>query len=129
MTKVRDTILLVEDEDSLRAIVADRLVYYGFEVRTARDGHECLDAVRQAIPDLILLDLRIPGIDGWTVMARLRERWPSIPVVILSASSERDAAQKATAQGAAAYLLKPFEPDELKKTVFQALESIRKPPP
>jgi CheY-like chemotaxis protein len=122
MATPQRTILLVDDEEDILEIVADRLTFYGFAVRTAPDGIACLEAVRQAAPDLILLDLRIPRLDGKAVLARLRHICPGVPVVIISASSERDAAEEALAQGATAYLLKPFQPADLKKTVFQALQ-------
>ena len=87
-------ILVTDDEEDILEIVADRLEFYGFEVRTARDGVECLEAIDQELPDLLLLDIRMPRLDGLGVLARLREDHPDLPVVVITASSERHVADQ-----------------------------------
>ena len=114
-------ILIADDEEDILEIVADRVEFYGFEVETARDGVECLEAIGRDVPDLVLLDIRMPRLDGFGVLARLREEHPELPVVVLSASSERQLAEETLSKGAVDYLLKPFEPAELKEKVFRAL--------
>ena len=116
-------ILVTDDEEDILEIVADRLEFYGFEVRTARDGVECLKAIDQELPDLLLLDIRMPRLDGLGVLARLREDHPDLPVVVITASSERHMAEDTLSRGAVDYLLKPFEPAELQEKVLQALRS------
>ena len=86
-------ILVTDDEEDILEIVADRLEFYGFEVRTVRDGVECLKAIDQELPDLLLLDIRMPRLDGLGVLARLREDHPDLPVVVLTASSEQQVAE------------------------------------
>ena len=119
---VRGKILVADDEEMILEGVADRLRFYGFEVRTARDGVECLEAIRQEVPDLVLLDIRMPKMDGMAVLAQLREAYPLLPVVMISASSERHVARGALSEGAGGYLLKPFQPAELKEKVLRAIK-------
>lgn len=70
----------------------------------------------------MLLDIRMPRMDGMAVLAQLREAYPRLPVVMISASSERHVARGALSQGAVDYLLKPFEPEELKEKVLRAIK-------
>ena len=114
-------ILVTDDEEDILEIVADRLEFNGYEVQTARDGVECLEAVDRDMPDLLLLDIRMPRLDGLGVLARLREDHPDLPVVVISASSEQQVAEDTLTKGAVGYLLKPFEPSELQEAVLRAL--------
>lgn len=114
-------ILLADDEEDILEIVADRLEFYGFEVRTARNGIQCLEQIQRELPDLLLLDLRMPEMDGMEVLAALHRDHPDLPVLIVSASSDRSVAEDSLSQGAFDYLLKPFEPEELKEKVLRAL--------
>jgi CheY-like chemotaxis protein len=114
-------VLVADDEEDILETVADRLVFMGFEVQKARDGAECLATIEQEVPDLVLLDLRMPRMDGMEVLSRLRETHPGLPVVVLSASSERAVADGVLSQGAVGYLLKPFPPALLMEQVYRAL--------
>lgn len=114
-------ILIADDEEDILEIMADRLEFYGFDVRTARDGVQCLEEIRRDVPDLVLLDIRMPEMDGLEVLARLRQERPELPVVMVSASSDRNVAERSLSKGAFDYLLKPFEPEELKEKVLRAL--------
>ena len=115
-------ILVTDDEEDILEIVADRLEFYGFEVQTARDGVECLEAIDRQVPDLLLLDIRMPRLDGLEVLARLQQTRPELPVVVISASTERQVAEDTLSRGAVDYLLKPFEPAELQEKVLRALK-------
>ena len=115
-------ILIADDEEDILEIVADRLEFYGFEVQTARDGVECLEAIDRQVPDLLLLDIRMPRLDGLEVLARLQQTQPELPVVVISASTDRQVAEDTLSRGAVDYLLKPFEPAELQEKVFGALK-------
>ena len=115
-------ILIADDEEDILEIVADRLEFYGFEVQTARDGVECLEAIDRQVPDLLLLDIRMPRLDGLEVLARLQQTRPELPVVVISASTERQVAEDTLSRGAVDYLLKPFEPAELQEKVLRALK-------
>jgi len=108
----RRTILVVDDDAAIRSFVVQALSEEGYAVRQAADGGEALAAVRSARPDLILLDVRMPGVDGWQVLDELRSAaGPQTPVVVMTAQfSGQDRALQSGAQG---YLAKPFELTEL----------------
>ena len=105
-------VLVVDDDEDIRAMLDLALSAEGYEVVTAADGAAGLDAVRDATPDVILLDLKMPGMGGEEFADRYRQgAGPRAPVVVVAAA--QDTPQRAAAIGAQAYLLKPFELDEL----------------
>jgi CheY-like chemotaxis protein len=113
-------ILLLEDDATFRDLVAAALKRAGYEVTTANDGQAGWDALDKARPDLILLDLAMPRLDGLSFLRRLRadETWGSVPVLVVSANS--GAASNAVTLGASGYLLKSrFSMPELLETVQQ----------
>jgi DNA-binding response OmpR family regulator len=117
------TILIVEDEPDMLMALSIRLESIGFNVITAADGLEGLTKARQEYPDLILLDIMLPKMDGFKVcqMLKLDQKYKHIPIVLLSAkSSERDI-QMGQQVGANAYLTKPFRTDELMRVIKQSL--------
>lgn len=109
------TVLIIEDEKLI--IVSTQMVLEaaGFQVQSAMNGEEGISKARQAKPDLILLDIMMPGIDGWETLTRLKRdpETSGIPVVIFTAREHARGHQKSTEMGAADYFRKPFEPDEL----------------
>jgi len=104
------TILLVEDEDSLRKVMRDLLEREGYTVAEAADGVQALDAVDRHAPDVILLDLNLPGLDGYSVLQQLRSRVTSrsIPVIVLTAKGDEDNEVRVFQLGADDFLTKPF---------------------
>jgi CheY-like chemotaxis protein len=109
-------ILVVDDEPSIRALVSECLGDSGYLVDLARDGAEALDQARRRRPNVILLDLEMPGMDGWAFMAvRRHEQSVSAPVAVMSAVL--GLAQHAASVQADAYLAKPFHLDVLLRTV------------
>ena len=103
-------VLLVEDEDQLRRVMKDLLEREGYKVAEARDGAQALDEVDRSAPDLIMLDLNLPGLDGYGVLQRLRSR-PStsqIPVIVLTAKGDEDNEVRVFQMGADDFLTKPF---------------------
>ena len=120
MTERRANILLVEDDDRTRRAVAANLEAYGYGVRAAADGEEALVLWELRRPDLILLDLGLPGIDGIGVLRRVR-RDASTPVIVLSARGEERDKVEALDDGADDYLAKPFGMAELHARVRAAL--------
>ena len=107
---VKHLILVVDDEKAIRDLLCRVLTISGFEVDAAADGYEALDRVAARRPDLILLDLMMPVLDGWSVLDRLREHPQPPPVIVVSAYLDRG---RAVAAGAAGYLDKPFRAAEL----------------
>lgn len=109
------TVLIIEDEKLIIFSTQMVLESAGFRVESAVDGEEGIQKAQAARPDLILLDIMMPGIDGWETLTRLK-RDPAtsgIPVVIFTAREHSRGHQKSTEMGAADYFRKPFEPDEL----------------
>src|SRR5205814_104440 len=111
----RPNVLVVDDLQSNRELLEGRLSDLGYDVREAKDGIEALDAVAAEEPDLILLDIDMPRLDGIAVCERLKAHpvHRLIPIVILTASSDRDTKLRGLAAGADDYLSKPFDSNEL----------------
>ncbi|MEO0081318.1 MAG: response regulator, partial [candidate division WOR-3 bacterium] len=120
-------ILVVDDEPDIRAVLCARLQAAGYAVEVARNGLEALARVRSQRPDLVILDLMLPGADGFSVCAMLKrdQRFADIPVIILSARNKPADQQNAAALGADAYLTKPFRPEELLGYVASLLNRNR----
>jgi type II secretory ATPase GspE/PulE/Tfp pilus assembly ATPase PilB-like protein/CheY-like chemotaxis protein len=107
----RDTcVLLVEDEEQLRRVMKDLLEREGYTVAEARDGIQALDQVDRHAPDIIVLDLNLPGVDGYTVLEQLRSRpaTRSIPIVVLTAKGDEDNEVRVFGLGADDFITKPF---------------------
>ena len=115
VTQTRASVLVVDDLAPNRELLLALLEDLGYDVREARDGVEALDAVDELEPDLILLDVDMPRLDGIAVCERLKAHplRRLIPIVILTASSDRDTRLRGIAAGADDYLSKPFDPKEL----------------
>jgi CheY-like chemotaxis protein len=103
-------VLLVDDEDSLRKVMKDLLERDGYVVTEARDGVQALDQVDRVGPDIIVLDLNLPGLDGYGVLSHLRSRpaTASIPVIVLTAKGDEDNEVRVFELGADDFLTKPF---------------------
>ncbi len=115
MVKKNKTLLLVDDEPDLRESLSIRLKTSGYRVVTASDGLEALKKARSLQPDLILLDLMLPRMDGYKVARLLKfdGRYSRIPILILSARGQDQDKELAHSTGADDYLVKPFSSDEL----------------
>jgi DNA-binding response OmpR family regulator len=103
-------VLLVEDEDQLRRVMKDLLEREGYIVAEARDGVQALDQVDRFAPDVIILDLNLPGLDGYSVLSQLRSRpaTQSIPVMVLTAKGDEDNEVRVFELGADDFITKPF---------------------
>jgi two-component system response regulator MprA len=108
-------ILVVDDDPSVRSLVADSLEIEGYEVYTAEDGFAGLRAIEAHRPDCVLLDVMMPGLDGHQVLQRIRagEDGHALPVVMLTAYSDDANAWQAWTEGVDYFLAKPFDADEL----------------
>ena len=116
--KVR--ILCVEDDPQMRAYLHVQLKARGFQVQAVSDGAQAIDLAAISLPQLVLLDLTLPSLDGLTFLRRLRE-WSNMPVIVLSANDEEPIKIKALDLGADDYLTKPFSLNELLARVRVAL--------
>lgn len=111
-TQPRRRVLVVDDDPTVSEIVAKYLQREGFDVETVADGHTALDRATTSPPDLMVLDLMLPGIDGLEVFRTLRSRAP-VPVIMLTAKGSEDDRVAGLELGADDYLSKPFSPREL----------------
>ena len=110
------TILIVEDEEPLRRVLKDLLERDGYKVLEANNGVQALDQVDRGAPDLVVLDLNLPQLDGYGVLSRLRSR-PStagLPILVLTAQGDEDSEVRVLASGANDFLTKPFRPRALR---------------
>jgi len=114
---------VVDDDVDLLEALSEILESEGFGIRQARNGLQALELLEPLRPDLILLDLMMPVMDGWEFVERIRGRpdWAQIPVIVLSA--DRNIGDNARKLGAAAYLAKPFELSQLLSLVQASLTS------
>jgi DNA-binding response OmpR family regulator len=123
------TILIVDDEPKITRLARDYLEHAGFAVQTARDGASALAVVRSAKPDLIILDLGLPDMDGLDVTRTLRKD-SNVPVIMLTARGEESDKLVGLELGADDYLTKPFSPKELVarvRAVLRRAENAREP--
>ena len=125
---MRERLLVVDDDPGLLLAVSETLREEGFEVQTARRGAEALARIAESLPDLIISDIRMPGMDGYTLVRNLRSapRTRLLPIVFLTAKDETADRIAGFESGVDAYLTKPFEPEELIAVVRSILERVRR---
>jgi len=110
------TILIIEDDKFLRELISQKLIKEGYNISEAVDGEEGIKKIKEEKPGLVLLDLILPGIDGFEVLTKMREdpSLSSIPVIILSNLGQKEDVERGLKLGAADYLIKAhFTPDEI----------------
>ncbi len=117
-------VLVVDDEVNMRWVLKEALTEAGYEVLVASSGQEALSQMTQSPADLIVLDLKMKGMDGLGTLARLRERWPEVVVIILTAYGTVSTAVEAMQLGAADYLRKPFDVEDVTFKIQRALERM-----
>ncbi|MCO5971616.1 MULTISPECIES: response regulator transcription factor [Actinoallomurus] len=112
-------VLVVDDDEVIRQLIAVNLQLEGFEVLTAVDGQDCLDRVRDISPDVITLDVMMPRLDGWVTAVKLRDdpETRDIKVVMITARAQEHDIRRGHEIGVDAYVTKPFDPAELIRTV------------
>jgi DNA-binding response OmpR family regulator len=114
-------ILIVDDEEAVRFFISDALSRVGWQVYEAESGEAALAMLKKATYDVMLLDLRMPGMDGLTVMRHAKERWPEVMIIIMTAYASIDSAIEAVRQGAFDYLRKPCSVEDIMACVKRAV--------
>jgi two-component system alkaline phosphatase synthesis response regulator PhoP len=116
-------ILIVDDEEDILIVLKFRLEANNYEVLTASDGQEGLNKARTEKPDLIILDLMLPKLDGYKVcrMLKFDENYKAIPIVMFTARAQKKDEELGKEMGADAYVTKPFEPEILLEKIQQLL--------
>jgi excisionase family DNA binding protein len=119
------TVLIVDDDSKIREYVRVNLEMEGYIVREAGSAEEGLGVLEEATPDLVLLDVMMPEVDGWEMLQRVQERHGvgAIPVIMFSGKVNDQAAEEATSRGAQGFVGKPFNPQELIDQTKQLLSS------
>jgi two-component system, response regulator, stage 0 sporulation protein F len=117
-------ILVVDDEESVREVLAEYFTEKGYEVSTAEDGRQALEVVDRERPHLVLLDIRMPGEDGVETLRRLRQVAPSVSIIMVTANNDVERARETLKLGALDYVAKPFDFVYLERAVLAGLGKV-----
>src|ERR1700735_3563886 len=123
MLPERKQVLIVDDEPNLRKILSAQLSRDGYDVLTAEDGEQGLHLLREHHIDLVITDLKMPKVDGMTLLKRALEEEPELPIVLITAHGTIDTAVEALKRGAFDFVTKPFDKDEGPQIVAKALKT------
>lgn len=129
--KMPRRILLVDDEPGIRKMVGKRLQVAGFQVTVSPDGEDAMLRVRKDPPDLVILDIMLPGVDGFTVCETLKQdaRTRHVPIILFSAKDSQQDYRRGMAAGADAYITKPYKPQDLEGLVVRMVEALSRTKP
>ncbi|MBI4577081.1 MAG: sigma-54-dependent Fis family transcriptional regulator [Planctomycetes bacterium] len=125
MAEGKPRVLVVDDEASVRELLEILLAGEGYRVRTAGEGGEALEVLGREGADLVIQDLRMPGMDGLGFLGAIKDRWPEMPAVVITAHGTWDDAVEAMRLGAFDYLKKPFDTDNVRAVLARALTAPR----
>ncbi|CAG7652915.1 response regulator [Paenibacillus allorhizosphaerae] len=120
---MKKKLLIVDDQNGIRILLMEVFSSEGYETYQASNGKLALEIVRNASPDLVLLDMKIPGMDGLDILKHIKSIDSSIKVIMMTAYGELDMIKEATDLGAIMHFTKPFDIDELRQAVNQQLRS------
>jgi DNA-binding NtrC family response regulator len=115
------SVLIVDDDKNIPLTLAMAIEKLNFAVEMAASGEEALKKLAQESFSLLLLDMRLPGLDGLEILRRVVKTWPQIKVVVITAYGSADLAVEAMSLGAADFLAKPFNPDDVRRIVTRIL--------
>jgi two-component system cell cycle response regulator DivK len=110
-------VLLVDDSEDERDMYSQQLVAAGYSVQVAENGDDALQRVAAQVPDVVVMDLAMPVLDGWEATRRLKEAYPSVPVIVLSGHTGGEGGRRAREAGGDVLLTKPFGPEALELAV------------
>ncbi|PZE20098.1 response regulator [Paenibacillus xerothermodurans] len=120
---MKKKLLIVDDQNGIRILLMEVFSSEGYETFQASNGKLALEIVRNVTPDLVLLDMKIPGMDGLDILKHIKSIDPSIKVIMMTAYGELDMIKEATDLGAIMHFTKPFDIDELRNAVNSHLRS------
>ncbi|RWR13454.1 response regulator [Siminovitchia fortis] len=118
---MREKVLIVDDQFGIRTLLNEVLQKEGYEIFQAANGLQALSVTEQHAPDLVLLDMKIPGMDGLEILKKMKEINPDIRVIIMTAYGELDLIEQTKKLGALAHFSKPFDIEEIRSAVKKFL--------
>ena len=121
-----EAIWVIDDDRAMRWVLEKTFKEEGFNVTSFEEGQSALERLGKEQPDVILTDIRMPGLDGLSFLARVKERYPNLPVIIMTAHSDLESAVSSYQTGAFEYLPKPFDIDEALTLVNRAIQHTAK---
>ena len=121
---MENNVWIVDDDRSIRWVLERALTSESIPVRAFESGEDILEALEHSYPQVIVSDVRMPGIDGLTLLKQVHELYPELPVIIMTAHSDLDSAVSSYQSGAFEYLPKPFDVDEAVALVKRGLEHL-----
>ena len=117
-------ILIVDDSHDLTHVIADFLSMYGYQVHTARDGYDALECLQSQQIQVVVSDIHMPRMDGFTLMGEIKTKYPKVPIVLITGFSVSDAQKMALERGANAFVAKPFKLKELKSVIESVSQEV-----
>ncbi|NMM55078.1 response regulator [Paenibacillus aquistagni] len=118
-------VLIVDDQNGIRVLLMEVFSGEGYEAYQASNGKEALELVQQVTPDIVLLDMKIPGMDGLEILKQIKQMKPDMNVIMMTAYGELDMIKEATDLGALMHFTKPFDIDEMRVAVNMTLEGTK----
>ena len=120
---MKGKVLIVDDQFGIRILLNEVLQKEGYDTYQAANGLQALEVLNENIPDLVLLDMKIPGMDGIEILKRMKAVQPDIRVIIMTAYGELDMIQEAMDLGAITHFAKPFDIDDIRKAVEKHIKT------
>jgi two-component system response regulator FlrC len=117
-------ILIVDDSHDLTHVIADFLSMYGYQVHTARDGYDALECMQSQQIQVVVSDIHMPRMDGFTLMGEIKTKYPKVPIVLITGFSVSDAQKMALERGANAFVAKPFKLKDLKSVIESVSQEV-----
>lgn len=117
----KSRVLVVDDEEALRYLLSTELAAEGYEVETAGDGDEAIEAIKQKDYDVVLLDIKMPRVDGFEVLRFIKQNKPEIKVIMLTAYADVKNAIEALKLGASDFVSKPYDLEDILTSINRAL--------
>jgi two-component system, response regulator FlrC len=117
-------ILIVDDSQDLTHVIADFLGMYGYKVHTARDGYDALECMLSQQIQVVVSDIHMPHMDGFTLMGEIKTKYPKVPIVLITGFSISEAQKMAFERGANAFVAKPFKLKELKSVIESVSQEV-----
>lgn len=125
MSKRRPIVLLVDDDEDMLRLLGIRIGSEGFEVKTASNGDDALTSILQQLPDVVVTDLKMPGMDGMGLLETVQRKYPTLPIIMITAHGTIPDAVLATKQGAVGFITKPVDKEELLAQLKEATRASR----